>query len=317
MNIVTSDSLAVKENARFSGRFLPKKFTHFGALVKLLGDRAGIDSFYFRLPISGVINSQTLINAGFYGKRYGRYKFFRLLLDEDNIAVEYHRNRWSAFFEICVYSLTRFYKNRSSAVFANYRDYFAALYQLKDFINESVPLIENRFNPFSCQNSRHDQFGDLMFLNRQKGEMLGWFNQAKLMKIEGLPYTYEFEETETDRAGFGWMNKKSKYLSTEFLKIYFKESRELYRPKGAEWNPYKIRIEHSYQKPAALRDALLNDLKLFQQETYHLPDLMNRGVAYEIRNPHINNAFNLCRPEIINRLFWHRARHLFATAEIV
>jgi hypothetical protein len=316
MNIIPFDGSAVKENDRYNGRFLPSKFRHLGSLVKFLGDRAGVDSFFFRFRI-GIVNPQDLFNIGFLDKYYGDYKFYRLRLDDGNIDVEYHQNPYGAFFEISVYSLTQFYKNRSSAVFANYLDYLAALHELKDCVNRAVPIFGNCFNPFECENSRHDQFGDLMFLSRRKSDMKKWFTEAKTAKIEGLPYTYEFVETKRDRAGFGWMNCPKLNESTEFLKMYFKESRDKDRPKGAEFNPFKIRIEHSYQKPAALRDALSNDLGLAIEDSYHLRDLTRRGQGYAIENPHLNNAFNLCRPETINRLFWLPAKHLFATAEAV
>lgn len=151
MNILSFDGLTVKENDRFKGRFLPSKFHHHGCVVKFLGDRAGIDSFFFRFRISGFVSDADLFNAGFFDKYYGDYKFFRLRLDDGNIDVDYHQNGYGAFFEISVYSLTQFYKGRSSAVFANYLDYLAALDELKTCINRAVPIFGNRFDPFECE----------------------------------------------------------------------------------------------------------------------------------------------------------------------
>jgi hypothetical protein len=315
--ILSLDGLAVKENDRYNGRFLPQKLNFLGSVVSPKGGRAGIDSITFRFR-AGYKDSDNLIDSDFYRKnsRSGKYEFFQTRLDDDNIRIEYHQNNGGEYFDVFVPSLTKFYKKRSSAIFKNWRDYVACLYQLKDAVNAALPVMANRFDPFECEIVRHDQFVDLIF-ERRDGELETWYEKAKRSKIAGLPYIYEYEKNGDDRATFGWMNLATKETSTEFLKMYFKRSREKNRDKREELNRYKMRVEHTIQNRHLLRELLETELGISPQDSYHLPHPTNRRIAYGVPNQYLNNAFNLCRPETINRLFWLRAQHLFATAQLV
>ena len=313
MNIITPADSTVKENLRSNGRFLPSKLNLFGSVVTPKGGRAGTDSITFRFR-AGYEDSDSLITSNFYRANIGTYGFFQMFLDNKNIVVEYHSNRGGEYFDVFISSLTRFYKKRSSAIFKNFRDYIICLHQLKDFINDSVPAMSKQFDPFRCEIVRHDQFVDLTF-DRRDSELEIWYRKAKEIKIAGLPYIYEYEKKGDDRAGCGWMNFATKETSTEFLKIYFKRSREKNRQKGDELNRYKIRIEHSVQNRHLLRELLETDLHILPKTFYDLPDLQIRGILKSVPNPCLNNPFNLCQPDTVNRLFWLRARHLFATAE--
>lgn len=312
--IISLDGLAVKENDRYNGRFLPQKLEFFGSLVSPKGGRAGTDSIKFRFRVNHAID---LTNSGFRSENSGAYVFFQMFLDNKNICVQYHQNNGGKYFDVFVASLTKFYKKRSSAIFKDWRDYVACLYQLKEFVNAAVPVMANRFDPFDCEVVRHDQFIDLIFDSRRDGELEIWYEKAKRSKIAGLPYIYEYEKTGENRATFGWMNRSTKETSTEFLKMYFKRSRDKNRQKREELNRYKMRVERSLQDRHLLCEQLEIELGISPQDFYHLQHPTKRGYAEDIENPYLNNAFNLCRPENINRLFWFRAQHLFATAEAV
>jgi hypothetical protein len=253
----------------------PKTFERFGVSVSPLG-RPTIDSIEFcqRLESSGVP--------------------FCFWLQDENIAV----HRWNYFghslLTVNVYSLTKFYKGRSSAVLT---DYFAPLRRLNECINDAPTIQADGlcFDAFRSEITLVDSFVDLRFPNRRKSEMKDFFDRAAQMEIE------HFQKTEDYDGTIYWHNGLTLEHSTEVLRMYFKEAFKP-RNKGDELNRYKIRFESSHQNKGKSKiiNDVLQEVGVKRQSKYHL-ERKKRIVG--IDNPHLSNAFTVLNQPIINRLF--------------
>lgn len=264
--------------------FLPKTFEWFGVPVAVLGNRACVDSVSFRQRLfdySGDI-------FGFWSK-------------DKNIYIRVFRVFANWFLEVRIYSLTKFYKKRSSAIISDYND---ALNSLNIKINNELKSRKNRicFDCYECEIIREDTFGDIRFLNRRKSEMKDFFEQAKQITITDLPMTTDYPFTHY------WHNGINLENSTEFLKLYFKENHKP-RLSGDELNKYKLRWEHSLQNKG--KSKILDEtVKQFNLPQSQFVEVGNKTFQYQ--NNFKSNVFSLLNQTAINTIFEHRIASVFS-----
>lgn len=306
MNIIASGSPAVNEIESFYHSvdyyILPRQFPMFGVQVKPLGKRGETDSMTFRFYASYVPD-----DLWRFGFRHHRKNLNRsdLWLPEFGVLVSFYKIYKTQYFDIKLYSLTKFALGRSSAVFSietGFDDRCAALRRLNDVISERVPIYGDTrwFDAFNCEIPRADQFVDLRFKN--KSELDAFFNAARRLRFErftgngGEPVEYR-RTAKTERSIY-WLNGINLASSTEFLKLYAKRTLDENRKFGDEENKLKLRLEVSRQRKGLsdpLADAFKNDLGLSAEDL---------------------TLENLMRRKNINQLFWTFAEPFFESVEL-
>lgn len=130
------------------------------------------------------------------------------------------------------------------------------------------------------------------------------FDRAAQVEIENFQKTEDYDGT------IYWHNGLSLKLSTEVLRMYFKEN---YKPrsKGDELNRYKIRFESSHQnkgKSKIINDAL-KDLGVKRKTNYSLQTGKKTFVGVD--NPYLSNPFTVLNQPTLEFLFYRLAAPLF------
>ena len=207
--------------------------------------------------------------------------------------------------EVTIFSLTKFANGRSSSLVS---DYHGVLQSLNTVVNRELKKRSQTllFDAFECEITREDLFSDLRFKN--KSEMNSFYHSAKEIFIDDLPFTTDFD------GGFYRHNGETLTISTELIKLYFKENKERLN-KSDELNRNKLRLECSMQNYNRLKVTTDYARRIKQPEVSYAVKIQSSDsrIKNSIRvyqNKYPANCFTLLNQYAIDTVFYHLSKEI-------